>query len=298
MQKWFASVYIICEILLLYLMAVQHSISLPLYVFGHFMASGFITFVFVFRGDRWLDLTKTLYAFLGIFCLPVIGVFQVLLLLPTSERQNEAEKQEEGALDLCEIDGADNAMMQSGRNDSRHLLHSLHDESYLELLLSARALPESQSLKLWGEAMQSTNENARLVGYCFSNELEEAFQRRLQQLLAEINLSKSKNIGRKHLLVAHLYWQHFRLGLLQEKDHLTVLKKIVAHSMLSIKLNETSPQSYVLLGEVMQLRKREKEAQYFFQKARHPSVVSPFRPRLIEQGAKPDVSSIPFRQAA
>lgn len=266
MYKWFVSSMMCCEVVLLICLISNQFAHWSLYLLSHLAVSIAVALPWHEKPRSAHDMSSI---FLLVFCLPVFGMFQFLMVLIRNFHSKPDDNQQY-AHNICELEEPDSSLMKPGGADAIQLLQGLSHEAYLELLLSARSLPRHQSLKLWSEAMNSVDENARLVGYCFANELEETFQKRLQKVLAELERSDpEKEKSHKHLLVADLYWQHFRLGQLKSEDHATALKKVVTHAMQSIRANSEVSQTYALLGEVMQFSQRPQEARYFFRKANY-----------------------------
>jgi uncharacterized membrane protein len=148
-----------------------------------------------------------------------------------------------------------------GSKQTRDLISTLDDDTYLKLLVASRHLPDKEAYTLLKEALSSPFESARLMAFTLKGTLEERLQGELQQKLEELKQTKNKgNIAELHLSIAKDYMHLLDIGLLSENNE-TLLNKARDHCIKAIRLNDKSAYAFQALSKILKHQGHAKQAQ-------------------------------------
>jgi hypothetical protein len=144
---------------------------------------------------------------------------------------------------------------------TRDLISTLDDDTYLKLLVASRHLPDKEAYTLLKEALDSPFESARLMAFALKGTLEERLQKELQQKLTILrNASKGDSIAELHLTIAKDYIHLLDIGLLSENND-TLLTKARSHCVNAIRIDNKSAYAFQALSKILKRQGRNKQAQ-------------------------------------
>jgi hypothetical protein len=149
----------------------------------------------------------------------------------------------------------------SHAKQTRDLLSTLDDDSYLKLLVSTRHLPDKEAYALLKEALSSPFESARLMAFSLKGKLEERLQSELQQKISILEQTTSiSNTADLHLSIARDYIHLLDIGVLSENNEV-LLGKARKHCIKAIRLNNKSAYAFQALSKILKHQGRNKQAQ-------------------------------------
>lgn len=173
-----------------------------------------------------------------------------------SEEKERAKKDEE-----IHYFSAPKHHHSSHAKQTRNLLSTLDDDTYLKLLVATQHLPDKEAYTLLKEALSSPFESARLMAFSLKGKLEERLQNELQQKIARLKLTENKgNTAELHLSIAKDYIHLLDIGLLSENNE-TLLGKARNHCIKAIHLNNKSAYAFQALSKILKHQGRNKQAQ-------------------------------------
>ncbi len=204
-----------------------------------------------------------------LFFIPVIGALilwmfslRKYLRQATSEAEQMIEEQELAKNDEeIHYFSAPKHHHNSRKKQTRDLLSTLDDDTYLKLLVATQHLPDKEAYTLLKEALSSPFESARLMAFSLKGKLEERLQNELQQKIEGLKLTKTKsNRAELHLSIAKDYIHLLDIGLLTESNE-TLLSKARNHCVKAIHLNKKSAYAFQALSKILKHQGRNKQAQ-------------------------------------
>jgi len=202
-----------------------------------------------------------------IFFMPLIGalvlwLFAIRKRLRRSDAKTKLNTEEEAKIDQSvHYFSAPKQHHFGGSKQTRDLISTLDDDTYLKLLVASRHLPDKEAYTLLKEALSSPFESARLMAFTLKGTLEERLQGELQQKLEELKQTKNKqNIAELHLTIARDYMHLLDIGLLSENNE-TLLKKARNHCLNAIHLNDKSAYAFQALSKILKHQGHNQQAQ-------------------------------------
>lgn len=204
-----------------------------------------------------------------LFFIPVIGaiilwMFSIRKSLrkKTSEAERVVEeKQQEKKDSEVHYFSAPKQHHLSREKQSRDLISTLDDDTYLKLLVSTRHLPDKEAYTLLKEALSSPFESARLMAFSLKGKLEERLQHELQQKIAGLKqIGNKNNSAELHLSIAKDYIHLLDIGLLTESNE-TLLSKAKNHCIKAIHLNNKSAYAFQALSKILKHQGQNQQAQ-------------------------------------
>lgn len=205
-----------------------------------------------------------LFAF--IFFIPIIGatILWLFAIRKTLRRQHIktsiGEEETNKNNDLYYF-SAPKQHHSNASKQTRDLISTLDDDTYLKLLVASRHLPDKEAYTLLKEALDSPFESARLMAFALKGTLEERLQNELQQKLTKLrNTAKGDSIAELHLTIAKDYIHLLDIGLLSENND-TLLTKAKNHCMNAIRIDNKSAYAFQALSKILKRQGRNKQAQ-------------------------------------
>jgi cbb3-type cytochrome oxidase subunit 3 len=210
-----------------------------------------------------------LILFSFIFFIPVIGAI-ILWMFSIRKRLRQAISEEERIIEENEQTQKNEGLHYFSapkhhhhyrEKQTRALISTLDDDTYLKLLVSTRHLPDKEAYTLLKEALSSPFESARLMAFSLKGKLEERLQKELQQKIENLKLVGNKsNSAELHLSIAKDYIHLLDIGLLTESNE-TLLSKAKKHCVKAIHLNDKSAYAFQALSKILKHQGQNKQAQ-------------------------------------
>jgi hypothetical protein len=211
--------------------------------------------------------TSGIILFNIIFFMPLIGaiilwLFAIRKTLRRSGTKTESNTEEETQIDEdIHYFSAPKQHHFGGSKQTRDLISTLDDDTYLKLLVASRHLPDKEAYTLLKEALSSPFESARLMAFTLKGTLEERLQGELQQKLEEVKQTKNnENSAELHLSIARDYMHLLDIGLLSENNE-TLLKKARNHCINAIRLDAQSAYAFQALSKILKHQGHDQQAQ-------------------------------------
>ncbi|MCK5809624.1 MAG: hypothetical protein KAH00_00970 [Cocleimonas sp.] len=210
-----------------------------------------------------------LILFSFIFFTPVIGAI-ILWMFSIRKKLRQATSEEERIVEKNEQAQKDEELHYFSapkhhhnyrEKQTRTLISTLDDDTYLKLLVSTRHLPDKEAYTLLKEALSSPFESARLMAFSLKGKLEERLQKELQQKIENLKRVDHKNNSAElHLSIAKDYIHLLDIGLLTESND-TLLSKAKSHCVKAIHLNDKSAYAFQALSKILKHQGQNKQAQ-------------------------------------
>ena len=209
-----------------------------------------------------------------LFFIPVVGAIILWLfsirnslrkegIETTSDTEEEEEEEKEKSQRSEELYyfSAPKHHHMDGSKQTRDLISTLDDDTYLQLLIASRHLPDKEAYTLLKEALSSPFESARLMAFTLKGTLEERLQNELQQKIDKLKkITNKQKTAELHLSIARDYTHLLDIGLLSENNE-TLLNKARNHCITAIKLNNKSAYAFQALSKILKHQGRNKQAQ-------------------------------------
>ncbi len=202
-----------------------------------------------------------------LFFIPIIGaiilwLFSIRKTLRREHIESDLEEEEEANTNKnVHYFSAPKQHHSNDQKQTRDLISTLDDDTYLKLLVASRHLPDKEAYTLLKEALNSPFESARLMAFSLKGSLEERLQKELQQKLSQLKqASESDNIAELHLTITKDYIHLLDIGLLSESND-ALLKKAKKHCINAIHIDNKSAYAFQALSKILRYQGRNKQAQ-------------------------------------
>lgn len=262
---------LIVELILFALLWLQNPIITLCAVIAHFIIAAFAGLWFSTRWKGSTISTRSLGFFIAclVSLLPIVGSI-ILFLIDNHSKFREYGLNagfgadlpvNEAAHDALNYFSAPNRHTEGSTRNTRGLLSSLDDDSYLGLLIASRHLPVKESYALLSEALLSPFESARLMAYSLRGKIEDKISESRQGKLAL--LKTSDNIQQKielHLSLAHDYLHLIDVDMDSANEE-ELLKQSKNHCIAALKLNPRSSRGFKTLSRILKKQGKMDQAQ-------------------------------------
>lgn len=212
------------------------------------------------RNLSWFMLFNFIF-FIPIISATILWLFAIRKTLRRQYIEADIEEDETSYFNHIHYFSAPKQHHSNESKQTRDLISTLDDDTYLKLLVASRHLPDKEAYTLLKEALDSPFESARLMAFALKGTLEERLQNELELKLTTLrNTSKQENTAELHLTIAKDYIHLLDIGLLSENND-TLLKKARSHCVNAIRIDNKSAYAFQALSKILKRQGRNKQAQ-------------------------------------
>jgi hypothetical protein len=168
---------------------------------------------------------------------------------------------------LLEPDAEDLDLPLAQDKKFQKLLRHQDPESYLQLILSTRYMDERNAVRILKFALNTDNENVRLLAQARLDNKENVINQSLDHYIALSQTEKNRKNIHLYLEIAQYYWNLADLGLAKDAVLEHVLKQLHKYTRIVQLLQPSEPKSYYLAGKGLLLSRNLNAAKQQFRLA-------------------------------